>query len=198
MNRTRKILVLVLAVALISVISVSATLAWLSDSTPAITNTFTVGDIKIELKETWNADKDPQIDGLDAWEGKIVPGGEATKDPKVTVKAGSEDCWLFVKITETNNTIAGTSSKYAAWTIADGWTAVTGAAGVYARKVTGITADQEFNVLANNKVTYSQDITKAQLEAIGQNKPEITVQAYAIQLSAAPDDAAVAWAEVNK
>lgn len=196
MNRTRKILVLVLAVALISVISVSATLAWLSDSTQAITNTFTVGDIKIELKETWNADKDPQIDGLDAWEGKIVPGSETPKDPKVTVKAGSEDCWLFVKITETNNTIAGTD-KYAAWEIADGWTAVAGAGGVYARRVTGITADQEFNVLADNKVTYSRDITKTQLEAIGQNKPEITVQAYAIQLSAA-DNAAAAWAEVNK
>lgn len=196
MNRTRKILVLVLAVALISVISVSATLAWLSDSTPAITNTFTVGDIKIELKETWNKDTNGD-DVNDAWEGKIVPGSETPKDPKVTVKAGSEDCWLFVKITETNNTIAGTNSKYAAWTAADGWTAVAGAEGVYARKVTGITDDQEFNVLADNKVTYSQDITKTQLEAIGQNKPEITVQAYAIQLSAA-DNAAAAWAEVNK
>lgn len=195
MNRTRKILVLVLAVALISVISVSATLAWLSDSTQAITNTFTVGDIKIELKETWN--KDTNGDNVnDAWEGKIVPGSETQKDPKVTVKAGSEDCWLFVKITETNNAIAGTNNKYAAWTIADGWTEV--AVGVYARKVTGITADQNFEVLRGNKVTYSQDITKAQLEAIGQNEPEITVQAYAIQLSAAPDDAAAAWAEVNK
>ena len=196
MNRTRKILVLVLAVALISVISVSATLAWLSDSTPAITNTFTVGDIKIELKETWN--KDTNSDSVnDAWEGKIVPGGEATKDPEVTVKAGSEDCWLFVKITETNNTIAGTD-KYAAWEIDTGWEAVTdAAAGVYARQVTGITLDEKFKVLKGDKVTYSQDITKTQLEAIEQNKPTITVQAYAIQLSAA-DNAAAAWAEVNK
>ncbi|MGN1231703.1 MAG: hypothetical protein ACI4TP_07365, partial [Anaerotignum sp.] len=43
---------------------------------------YTYGDINIELEETTGTTYE------------IVPGNDLTKDPKVTVKAGSEDCWL--------------------------------------------------------------------------------------------------------
>lgn len=85
-----KTLVALLSLVLLLGCSLGGTLAWLSDSTDPVINTFTVGDIKIELTET-------------PGEYKIVPGVDIAKDPKVTVEANSEACWLFVKIEESAN-----------------------------------------------------------------------------------------------
>lgn len=86
-KRTMKPLAVVLAVALLVICAVGGTLAWLTSSPDPITNTFTIGNVKIELDET------------DA-EYKMVPGHTINKDPVVTVKAGSEDCYVFVEVTE--------------------------------------------------------------------------------------------------
>ena len=47
----KKSLALVLALAMIVVCVVGGTLAWLTDKTAPVTNTFTYGDIGIELTE---------------------------------------------------------------------------------------------------------------------------------------------------
>ena len=47
----------------------------------------------------------------------MIPGWTIDKDPKVTVKEGSEDCWLFVEITEENDL-----RKYISYCTAEGWT----------------------------------------------------------------------------
>lgn len=83
----KKALLLVLAAALVVVASIGGTLAWLSDKTTAITNTFTAGDVGITLTETTGANY------------TLVPGATISKDPKVTVAASSEDCYVFVKVT---------------------------------------------------------------------------------------------------
>ena len=59
-------------------------------STEAVTNTFTTSDINIELKETKN-------------HFQMIPGWNIEKDPKVTVKTGSEACYLFVKLEKSTN-----------------------------------------------------------------------------------------------
>ncbi|MBS6457766.1 MAG: hypothetical protein KH544_07255 [Firmicutes bacterium] len=55
-------------------------MAYLTSKTQVITNTFTVGNINIELTETKPENQ----------QAKIIPGVDIVKDPKVTVKANSE------------------------------------------------------------------------------------------------------------
>lgn len=143
--------------------TVAATLAFLTDKTDPITNTFVAGDINITLTESADLDL------------KMVPGTDIVKDPTVTVEAGSEACWLFVKLDKSAN-----FDTYLTYTIADGWTALTGETGVYFRKVDETTVDTEFSVLKNDKVT-ALDATKEQYNSIAANRPTLSVTAYAIQ-----------------
>ena len=83
----KKSLALVLALAMIVVCVVGGTLAWLIATTGSVTNTFTYGDINIKLEET---DATVAADGSATKEFKMIPGYTITKDPKVTVLAGSE------------------------------------------------------------------------------------------------------------
>ena len=76
----------------------------------------------------------------------MVPGKALSKDPRVTVKANSEKCWLFVKVEASDNL-----SQFVAYQINTGendWTALEGVSGVYYRTVEASTADQTFSVLA--------------------------------------------------
>lgn len=177
---TKKTLIAITAVVLVLFCTVGATLAWLVATSGPVTNTFTYGDINIKLTETFNKDKDN--DGTnDTWEKKMVPGTELSKDPEVIVKAKSEDCWLFVKVTKTNN-----PDTYLTYSIANGWEQLKDSdnknvEGVYYREVTSGDSDQPFGVLTDSKVTVKTDVTKAQLTAIGTDYPTLTFTAYAVQ-----------------
>lgn len=175
----KKTLALVLALTLLVAGVVGGTLAWLTDQTAEVKNTFTVGDINIGLTET-TADY------------KMVPGNTIAKDPTVTVKANSEACWLFVKVTGSTNLKA-----FITYDIAEGWIALPGVDGVYYREVSVSTADQTFSVLAGNAVTVKSNVTKTMLETAKTDAPTLTFKAYAIQKDHfATADAA--WAEVSK
>lgn len=175
----KKTLALVLALTLLVVGVVGGTLAWLTDQTDEVKNTFTVGDINIGLTET-TADY------------KMVPGNTIAKDPTVTVKANSEACWLFVKVTESTDL-----KDFITYAIAEGWTALSGVDGVYYREVPASAADQTFSVLAGDAVTVKSDVTRTMLETAKTDAPTLTFKAYAIQKDHfATADAA--WAEVSK
>ena len=93
----KKKLTLVVAFVLVFALGVAGTFAYLTAETQSITNTFTVGNINIELTERFNTDADK--DGKnDSWSNKLIPGQVYTKDPTVTVKANSEPCYLFLKV----------------------------------------------------------------------------------------------------
>ena len=175
----KKTLALVLALTLLVAGVVGGTLAWLTDQTAEVKNTFTVGDINIDLTET-TADY------------KMVPGNTITKDPTVTVKANSEACWLFVKVTESENL-----DTFITYAIADDWTVLPGVDGVYYREVPASATDRTFSVLAGNAVTVKSNVTKTMLETSKTNAPTLTFKAYAIQKDhfATAD---TAWAEVSK
>lgn len=175
----KKTLALVLALTLLVAGVVGGTLAWLTDRTAEVKNTFTVGDINIGLTET-TADY------------KMVPGNTIAKDPTVTVKANSEACWLFVKVTESTDL-----KDFITYAIAEGWTALPGVDGVYYREVPASAADQTFSVLAGDAVTVKSDVTKEMLTAKDFANPTLTFKAYAIQ-KAHFDTPAAAWAEVSK
>lgn len=180
-NKT-KLAVVLLALALLVGCAAGATLAWLIDTTEPIVNTFTVGDINITLTET------DAIQGTNKLEKsfKMIPGDTITKDPKVTVKGGSEACYLFVKIEEGNG-----FSDFLSYGIADGWNNMNN--GVFYREVAASDDNQEFGVLLNNEVKVSSEATKAYMNSLtAETYPTLTFTAYAVQ-KANIDSAADAW-----
>lgn len=175
----KKVWLSVAAIVLMQCFAIGGTLAWLSAKTDPVKNTFTVGDINIDLTETTGETY------------KMVPANTLGKDPKVTVKAGSEACWLFVKVEESGN-----FDTFMTYDIADGWTALSGVDGVYYRNVPATVADTDFTVLKNNQVIVKEDVTKQQLLGVKNNLPTMTFTAYAVQQDNIAD-AATAWAKVT-
>lgn len=167
----KKILITIVATVLVCACVVGGTVAWLMDTSDTVTNTFTVGDIEIKLAETTT-------------EYKIVPGNVIPKDPKVTVLANSEKCYLFVQITESAN-----FRTYMTYGVADGWTAVEDTTGVYYREVDYSTNDQDFYVLkagtdaAYGCVTVLNTLTADQLEDAETTAPTLSFKAYAVQFA---------------
>ena len=192
-GRSFRGLVLVLALALIVGVAGGATFAWLTATSDTVVNTFTYGDIKITLAETTG----------DSY--KIIPGVDIAKNPEVTVKAGSEACWLFVKVEEENwptlTYVDGeTTVRKVNYDIADGWTKGGGTnnipANVYYRKVDASNADQEFPVLKDNKITVSDTLTKIDINEKLTGTPKLSITAYAIQKDGM-NNAAEAWAAIH-
>ena len=178
-NRRRSVssraFIALLALVLVIGCVAGGTVAWLVATTDTVTNTFTYGNINIALAETTGTNY------------KVIPGTVVEKDPKVTVKAGSEACYLFVKV-EKVGMFTGMSYE-----IADGWTALEGENGVYYRQVGSVTADTSFEVIKGNKITVSSDLTK---ENIPTANPTLKITAYAVQKENIPD-AATAWKAAN-
>lgn len=184
-----KVFLSLLALVLVVGCAVGGTIAWLTATTEPVVNTFTYGKININLGEsTGNA-------------YTIIPGVNISKDPKVTVKADSEACWLFVKVAEKGTFVANKVT----YSIADGWTALdaTNHPGVYYREVEAVTADTGFYVLAgdttypNGVVTVSENLTKVDIKDLTENHPQLIFTAYAVQKDGI-DTAADAWAKVDK
>lgn len=168
----------IVAVVLVLCCAIGGTLAWLTDKTASVKNTFTVGDINIELTETTT-------------NYKMVPGNTISKDPKVTVKANSEACWLFVKVEKSAN-----FDSFMTYDMADGWTELPSVTGVYYREVAATTAATDFSVLKGDSVSVKDTVTKADLNALTQNTfLTLTFTAYAVQKDNVAD-AATAWSKL--
>lgn len=190
-NRTVSIKIAALIAAIVLVIGCTAggTVAWLVSKPDPITNVFTVGNINAELAETAKTEKK---------EFKIVPGVDITKDPVATVKAKSEDCYLFVQLTEKNwptFTEKDSSTRKVEYKIKDDWTKLED--GVYYHVVTKQDTDQSFHVLQGDKVTVSSTLTKEEANDMDlaikkTGAPELTVAVYAVQ-KAGIDTPAKAW-----
>lgn len=175
----KKKVISIVAVVLVLCCAIGGTLAWLTDKTASVTNTFTVGDINIDLTESKNLNL------------KMVPGNTITKDPKVTVQANSEACWLFVKVEKSSN-----FDSFMTYAMADGWTALPGVTGVYYREVAATTAATDFSVLKDNSVLVKDSVTKTMLNGLGETTfPTLTFTAYAVQKDNVAD-AATAWGKL--
>lgn len=172
---------------------IGGSLAWLMTSTGPIVNIFTHGDIRITLTETKG---EKMSDGRYF---KMTPGKVIEKDPKISVLADSEDCWLFVKIEESTDKAI---SDYIEYAIADGWTALQEAPGVYFRTVDSSSDEQTFSVLKGDKVSVKNSVTLEMLRALeSSNYPKMIFTGYAVQRDMsidAIDSAAEAWALINQ
>ena len=188
----KKGLAMVLALVLLAVCAVSGTLAWLTAKSDTVVNTFTTSDIKVELTETNET-------------YKMVPGYDIHKDPKAKVLAGSEECFLFVKLEKSQN-----FDTYLEYAIADGWTQLTKDKDgnnitdlIYYRKVLTADIGTAYSVLKGDQVTVKGSVTKEQMNALDAEdvaKPTLTITAYASQLhknATTEFTAAEAWANVT-
>ena len=173
MLKKKSIISLIATVATVFAL-VGITLAYLIAKTGPVTATFAVGEINITLRETTGNSY------------QLVPGKQHTKDPRVTVQGGSEDCWLFVKLSLTTNFY-----DYVSYSVADGWTALDGHKGVYYRSVSRTEEDSTFYVLRDNAVTVNEGLTEEQIGKISV-LPKLTVKAYAVQRYSL-DTAEAAW-----
>jgi predicted ribosomally synthesized peptide with SipW-like signal peptide len=186
----KKTLITILATVLVCCCAVGGTLAWLMDKTDTVTNTFTVGDIEIELAETTGEFY------------KMIPGNTIAKDPKVSVLAESEACWLFVQVTKSAN-----FDTYLTYGVRNGWNELAddgdgnALTTVYYRTVTAEDAkngisyyllEQGTDTYANGYVTVKSDVTAAQLETAETTQPTLAFTAYAVQKDNVAD-AAAAW-----
>jgi len=153
---------------------VSGTIAWLISESPTLVNTFTYGDIDIGLTETPtdDGDEDPHTNQY-----VMIPGKAIAKDPRVTVFAGSETTWLFVKLEESAN-----FADFMTYEIAEGWTALEGVPGVYYRKVEKSEEDVAYAVLKGDQVLVKESVTREMLVSLtAETQPKLSVTAYAVQ-----------------
>ena len=129
----------------------------------------------------------------------MIPGFSYAKDPVVTVKGDSVDCYLFVKFEEKGN--PATYLTYTSTlTAANGWTqgdSTSIPSNVWYRKVTANAADQSWNLLADNTIAVKDTVAKDNMADAA--KAELVYTAYATQLyksNGVEFTAAEAWGNV--
>ncbi len=199
-----------LAVAMCAVLlvagSIAGTMAYLTDKTDAITNTFTAGKVEITLDEAKvNAYGQPvDAEGnvvelsvaprVAANEYKLIPGKTYTKDPTITVSADSEDCYLFVKVENGIESIEASGNTIASQLEANGWTLVAGETDVYQFKGDALDAlDANATKLADANENGTQVPAGAKVLVFGSftisgnavvanyTSAEVKITAYAVQ-----------------
>ena len=147
---SRKTLVIILALTVTMVTAAGGTLAFLY-GTQGVKNTFTythgpgAPTLNLEMVESdsfWDSDGNGNTN-----EYPMLPGQPIHKDPKVTVGAGTMDCWLFVELTESWN-----FADYLSYTVADGWEPLEGVPGVFCRAVDTSSESQIFPVIKDDLI----------------------------------------------
>lgn len=151
---------------------VSGTVAWMFVKSEPVSNTFTYGDLRLELIESDSliGDEDEYINKYN-----IKPGIEVAKDPYIEVGSGTIDCWVFVKINKSDNL-----DTFIEYEPADGWDELE--KDVYCRKVKSSDVSQGFYILKDNKVSVKDSVTQQMLDELAEEDyPSISFTAYAIQ-----------------
>lgn len=181
----KKTLTIILAFALVIAMSVAGTVAYLT-SQDSVTNTFTVGKVKITLDEA-EVDANGAVTSAERVKAnsyKLIPGHAYTKDPIIHVDASSEECWLFVKVENGISAIEDSANTIAAQLAAKGWSAVTGEAGVYAYEQS-VAGGTDVPVFGSFKIAGTADVASYA-------NATVVVTAYAVQADGF-DTAAAAW-----
>lgn len=186
--------------------AISGSVAWLVDTSSSSTAVFTVGQVKMYVGSTEEPMLFSRLAKAEDNTLRMVPGSTLTiNDPPVTILAGSEDCYLFVKIDEnTGDLPTDDFQAHLSYQIVDGWTAAKGETipdGVYYRVVERMDEDQTFTIVQDHHVKVSMDITNEMMDKLIEtgNTPTLTFTAYAVQLSGGDQQFSVAdaWAIVS-
>ena len=175
--------IMILSLVLVLGLAVGGTVAYLTAQSETVTNTFTVGNIKIALNEHEDGTATSEV-VTSRNDFKVVPGGTDAKDPFVTVKKTSEPCYVYVSVENTlvidNSVVCTPNINTDNWIPVATKTAENGATTVlyrYKDKVDAASADQILPVFTT--VTYSEGILADKIEQL--NNKTITLKAYAHQ-----------------
>lgn len=216
MKNAKKIVALLLCAVLLVGASVAGTLAYLTQKTKTVQNTFTVGKVSLgedtdndglidngldeakvnEYGEKLNAEGNVAADGDTLAERvtgntyKLIPGHTYVKDPTIHVAAGSEPAYLFVEISNGISEIeADGTTTIAEQMTANGWVALSTGSNIYYKSTTVTTTEtQGTDVVVFDSFTIASDA-----DVSGYANAEIDVTAYAVQADGFAD-AAAAWA----
>lgn len=148
---------------IILVVGIGVTIAYMVTSSNTVKNTFTAGNVEIMLTETTGT------------EYKLTPGVTLKKDPTITVKQGSDDCWVFVEVKQDSKL-----KDFCDFEMDSGWTRLDNYDGVYYQRVTKSKNDVTLNVIKYCQVSVKDTVTEEQLNAIG-NSLNLDFTAGAIQ-----------------
>lgn len=211
MKNMKKILTMMGVIALTAAIAIGGTLAYLT-SQDSVTNTFTVGNVKITMDET---DVDGSKTGVENGitpEGRdkanrydsLKPAQSIVKDPIVRVLPNSEKCYLFLELKNDLKNIISSTNSIESQLDTNGWTPIAEGSKIYYRAdaVSKSTDTQTFatftnftidsNVDNNTLATYGpQEVTNNDGSTTTVYKT-ITVTAYAVQADGF-SDAVNAW-----
>ncbi len=133
MNK-KKLLSLVLALTLVGVVGIGATLAYFTDKSD-VTNTFTMGHVDITLTEkevVFDEATGEYVESEDAIDedglefADVMPGQTVPKTPVIAVEDGSEDAYIRAKIEIGGLTDEQAAQLLAGIAINEGWTLTDG------------------------------------------------------------------------
>lgn len=197
-SKLRRALLLVASAVLLVCVSVGATLAFLTDDTAVVTNTFSVGNVKITLDEAHVDLYGVVVEGERRTKNdyKLIPGHEYTKDPTIHIIDGSENCFVFVRVVDgiadiqADKTIAAQMAEL-------GWKALPtdlkdakgdpiDATNIYYKEA-AVAAGTDVKVFEKFKLKGDADVAAVAGKTI-------TVQAYAVQADGFNGSATAAYA----
>lgn len=209
----KRTVAILMACTLILGATVGVTFAWLISGPKAVVNTFVAGKVAITLDEARVNESGTAISSAQRVQANVytlIPGHSYDKDPTVHIEAGSEPCYVFVKVKNGISTIeSSTNSIEEIQMPANGWEVLSGAGGsdgtvyyfktntgkntsvtVDANGIITVPSDSDVDLVVFEKFTI--DGTKAHNNEISTlSANSITVTAYAIQAlgSASAEDA---------
>lgn len=201
MKNTKTALVVVCAILLVAA-SIMGTLAYLTDTTDAVKNTFSVGKVTITLDEAKiNTNGEPiKDDGTvvtDTEEAKrvtentyvMIPGHTYTKDPTIRVASDSENCYLFVTIdngiASVENTIENqlaTVGTGRCWNPVEGYTNLYCYSSIYRENKYPQSVGAGSYPKVFRTITIDEDATYEELKALQDASAKIVINAYAVQV----------------
>ena len=185
MKTRNKVLLTMVCAVLLVVASVLGTMAYLT-STAEVENTFTVGSVTISMDEK-DVDNSTESKDRDTENNyHLLPGHEYTKDPIIHVASTSEECYLFVTVSNEIAAIEATGdTSVASQMEAKGWKAVEGQTNLYVYIGTAEGASAPLAVKANENITVFEKIVisgSVDNTTLANYKDKtITVKAYAVQ-----------------
>ena len=160
----KKLIISAITLAVAVTVSVGFTIAYFVSVSGPVVNTFTVGEVELELADS-NED-----------EIQLIPGVTAERTTVVTVLSGSEDCYVYVKIEQPSEL-----RHYVSFELEEGWINLGGIDGVYYRQVSKSAVNQKYHVFKNDEVAIQSSLTKEKMSQLDRGGYDMKVTAYAIQ-----------------
>ncbi len=189
MTKQKKVVLSGILLLVIMLVTVTPTLAWLSDGSDSVVNYFGGGAIAIILDEAdVDASGSPIEDASRVTENhyKYMAGSVLTKDPTVTVLADSENCYVYVCVdNQLPMELFTLDFNLEEWIVVAEMEDMT----IY-RYVDVVESSEEDQVLTPifTQVEVSADLTADDINALGTRT--VTVTAFAIQALALEEDEA--------